>query len=1391
MAVRTIYTRVAVDGEKQYRDAITACGRELKNLQSALKLTESEFSDNANSLDALKSKNEALTKIIDKHKEKLQTLKDGYENARKAQDVYATSAGTLRAKVDEQKVALKELAGTIPTKEYEKLVEKTKALENELAKAEGGYKSAGALVTNYGTKINKAEVELNNLNRELRDNEKYLNEAKGSADKCATSIDEFGKNTNEAKNSVDTLAEALVAAGAVAAFDKLKDAIIACTDASIQFESAFAGVKKTVDGTDAQLAAISDSIKNMALEVPSSTTAIASIAEAAGQLGIKTDDIMAFTRVMIDLGESTNMSADQAATALARFANITGMKPENYSNLGSSIVDLGNNFATTEQEIVDMAMRLVGAGKTVGMSESDVLGLAAALSSVGIEAEMGGSAISKLLVNMSATGATNDKLKAILDNTGLSLRDLELLQANHSKDFKGLADSIGMTSTELGQLAKSGKNLENFGKIAGMSGERFKTAFQEDAVGALQSFIKGLGNAEGAGDSAIEMLQEMGITEVRLRDSLLRAANAGDLLTDSVALSNKAWSENNALTKEAEQRYNTTESKLKMAKNAAENLKIAIGDQLKPVLGKIAEAGTAAFAFAAKFVEDNPWVIGAITGLVGALGTLVTAVGGLMVLEKIIPLVKLFGATLGANPAIAVAAAVAGLITALVILAEDTSEAYSETKKLNEEMKASKKAYDDLKTGIKDEETNILDLVAALKKAVDAEEKTAGQKALVSRMVDELNGKLPTLGLAYDSVTGKINLTADAIKDFVLQAMRQEEVSADIDRLKVLYMEQAEASRLAAEAQDEYNAELDAFNTRVEKYRNYAFSGADNLVYSGPAQRNFDKLKSAEAELSSEIATLTEKIEGATTAAEEHAAALGDTANATDTYAETTEQATERIQGAMSDLKQSYAEAKDDAKKSVDSQIKLFGELGEAPEASIDKMIESMKKQMKFMDGYGENLKKAMELGVDKGIVESLSDGSVQSAAYLAEIVKSGETKIGELNAAFGGVEEGKEAFSDTIAEMKTNFTDTMDGLVSEAQKIGGNWILGLVDGMKSQNRVLLDEASGTAERITAAYKKKMEIRSPSKVMERLGKQTIDGLISGLDDGPVKDRLTKIAEVLKGFNFDINKITVSDIIDADGINGIAAKWAELLKSVEDGKGKAYSSLNSQLKPFSGVKGKISVDGMIKDLKSQQQFLIGYSENLKKATASGLSEGILEELSDGSERSAKILAEIVKNSEEKISELNKAFEGTDTSKTIVAGQMSRISTHFEEEFAKLGVEGEDWGAKLVDGVVVGVDSKIQELRMAVGAVSDTVRDAFKTDLSNQQLQERVAKVTSDIQSASLKFDVAPPKLSGVGVSGAAIAPMTINMQYPVLLDAKITEILDEKLRRYNLSNGFRV
>jgi len=316
---------------------------------------------------------------------------------------------------------------------------------------------------------------------------------------------------------------------------------LASVKAFASFESAFAGVRKTVDATEAEFKILSDAIRQMAKEIPASTVEISKVAEAAGQLGIQKENILGFTRTMVDLGNTTNLSSDMAATALARLANITQLSQDQFSNMGSAIVELGNNFATTEAEIVNMALQLAGAGTIIGLSEAEILGFSTALSSVGIRAERGGTAFQRVMV-------------------------------------------------EIAKAAKSGgKTLKDFAEVAGISAEDFKKSFETDAAGALVDFVEGLDRVSDSGKDIFKVLENLGFANVRVRDTLLRASGAGDLMREAIEASSEAWIKNTALTIEAQKRYDTMNSKLKIAWNRIKDLGVVIGAALSPFVIQAAE----------------------------------------------------------------------------------------------------------------------------------------------------------------------------------------------------------------------------------------------------------------------------------------------------------------------------------------------------------------------------------------------------------------------------------------------------------------------------------------------------------------------------------------------------------------------------------------------------------------------------------------------------------------------------------------------------------------------------------------------------------------------------------------------------------------------------------
>jgi len=331
-------------------------------------------------------------------------------------------------------------------------------------------------------------------------------------------------------------AEKSVKLGGVAIIGALAAVSAAAVNEFMKFESSFAGVRKTVNATEEEFKQFEATFRKMALQMPVNVNEINKVAEAAGQLGIKNQNIVSFTKTMLDLGVATNLTSDQAATSLARLANITQMPQTEFDKLGSTVVALGNKLATTEAEIVAMAMRLAGAGHQVGMSEAEIVSLSAALSSVGVQAEAGGTAISTAMITMAKAVATG--------------------------------------SEELGFFAA----------VSNQTSEEFKASFGKDAVGTIVRFIEGLGKASKAGRDVFTVMDRLGLDGARMTDVVLRAAGAGDLFATSIKTGTEAWKENNALTEEANKRYATLESSLTITANHFREILITIGEGMAPAV---------------------------------------------------------------------------------------------------------------------------------------------------------------------------------------------------------------------------------------------------------------------------------------------------------------------------------------------------------------------------------------------------------------------------------------------------------------------------------------------------------------------------------------------------------------------------------------------------------------------------------------------------------------------------------------------------------------------------------------------------------------------------------------------------------------------------------------
>lgn len=754
---------------------------------------------------------------------------------------------------------------------------------------------------------------------------------------------------------------------------------------AISFESAFAGVEKTVDGTEEQLAKIRTGIQDLAEATTSSANEIAAVAEAAGQLGVATDDILSFTKVMVELGDTTNLSADEAATALARFMNIMGTSNENVENLGSVIVDLGNNFATTESEITQMGTRLASTGKIVGLTESEVLALSAAMSSVGIQAEAGSTAMAQTLTAIEKAVATG--------------------------------------SDKLYELAR----------IAGLSSDEFVKAWEERPIEAIQLFLAGLGNLETQGENATLILSELGMEGIRQSNMLKSLASASELLGNSVNVANKAWRQNTALTNEANKRYETTEAKLKQLLASLKNLAIELGEILLPYLQVFVDLLGGWIKAFRDLDENTKKLLINIAMIVASIGPLISILGKLMLT---ISSISSFIAT---HPIGAILVGVATLTSSIAILSTELNanneELDENAKKIRETTAATEELIeksntlngqinnniDSNKKDIEQLETKAnvcYDLVKELEVLQSKTKLTSEEELRQEMIISQLNSSIGGLNLKIDEQTGKINLSTEAIRDNINAMKQQALYQTTQERLTEIVQEQFDAEMLLydlreqekeqkeilTEAQEELNKKQQEYNYHLSDTRGMNAQGVALMNLQdkvGAIEDDYESLTNQITETENTIANSNEEYEHVLEISDQVSNSLGIMSEGYDELGNSASGASDDIVIMSDEARQAMQEMYEELQMTIEEQIKLFEKFDSEMTLSKEELLNNMQSQVDGVTEWSENLKKLAEEGIDQGLLSYLASLGPEGAGYVATFVTMSEEELAKAGDLF------------------------------------------------------------------------------------------------------------------------------------------------------------------------------------------------------------------------------------------------------------------------------------------------------------------------------------------------------------------------------------------------------
>lgn len=1220
--VRELYVALSLN-TTDFNKHIRAAGKQIKEAESEFRLAAAGAEDFEKTLKGmaakagtLKKQLEQTQKITGKYSEKLEDLNrrmaeetNQHRRLTEQIDWETQERDRLQKQVDEQYADMKRItfaygaesdAAKAAGEQLKVYQERLKGAEEALSKSERAFEKVKGEIYNTGNAITDTETAMNNANAEIKEMEAELGKLESRWYRGGVAMQNFAQNAQGAAQSVERLGDGLT--GSVTT--PLIGLGAAATKATIDFESAFAGVRKTVNATGEDtekfFSGLSDDVIDMSKRLATGANDISDVMAIAGQLGIANKELQSFTETIIRLGMSTDMAGEDAASSMARFANITGMAQDKFGKMGATLVYLGNNFATTESEIMNMAVRIAAAGKQVGLSEPQILGFSAALSSLGLEAEAGGSAFSKALKKMETAVATGSDA------------------------------------------------LTDFAKVAGMTREEFSTLWKENPAAAFEAFVAGLSRMDESGIGAIATLEEIGITELRLSDTLLRTANATELLTNAQNAANTAWEEGTALIQESDTRLQTTASRLENIKNKLIAAGIGLGETMAPEIERVVNTLDGAVTWLNEMDEETrrnivtwglwaaaagPAIKGlgkvgsAVSGTAGAIGKLAEGIGRANAAFKATGSVVTWISTLtgpggllmlGLTGAAVAAATLYNWFQKIEEAKPDFSIDTSEIEKYRIDVDALQAEIDvntttnvtgeilSLKTKFQTilndgvpETTEIregmqADISAAVGEVYKLIEESYNQKKaeldalLANGVIDETtyNTAMTTLNTQADAMKTDLTTKADAVSAYITtlcdanRKMTEEEI-ATLNALIVSLSESAEAAQTAA------NAQMQGYRLAYDKTRlgmGTAEDAKNAVAYLElTAQQEIDRLEAEKKALEAVYAASTEGMSDSEKA--EEFRKLNEAQKALDQQITEIEQAK---QADAAKLAQGMITEADGALEALLEWFRLKEQFEKGSLGGGDQWYNWVEwNPNRITDALGiTDYAGDMEAALEK-LEPYLTEGSplmtflatLQAQGLIPEgSLDSTESTLNTLISLMKAAEEDTPGLEETI-QTAVQEANAAANEAEDGEGVGSNLMAGIMKGIR--------DGVGNAERtmrwamgrIQAAAKDTMEIHSPSRVMEKeIGAQMMKGLGKGfMGELPGQEKLMANAmrhmtgeiqygaagstDNRKTYNTE-NSVNVTverlEVRDQQDIQTLATEIASLTRTNQRGRGVRYA-----------------------------------------------------------------------------------------------------------------------------------------------------------------------------------------------------------------------------------------
>lgn len=801
--------------------------------------------------------------------------------------------------------------------------------------------------------------------------------------------DGFEEGTDQASTAIDALAQALLAAGVTASVKAITDALMDCTQASMEFETAMAKVGTIADESQKPLGDMRNEILALSSETGKSVGELAEATYQAISASVATESAVDFVGTANKLAVGGFSDTTTAVDILTTAINAYGMSADDASKISDVLITTQNLGKTSVAQLGASMGMVIPLAAAYNMNLEDLAASYALLTANGTQTAQ---ATTYVKAALNELGSTSSVVGSTLKKkTGKTFAEL-MAEGNSLGDvLQVLADSVDGDTTAFNNMWSSSE--------AGVG----MLSILNSGTSKYNSLVQAMEGSTGAATTAFEKMSETG--------------------------------------EFAQQRF----------QNAIENLKIAIGDELAPVLMELQQSGADAMEWATEFVKEHPEVVAAVTALAAALAVLAAALVGLLVVQQVTTAFTKFSAALLANPVGAVAVALTAL-TALTaaavafgaVMKDRTSESVKNRKAIDQ----CKDSYDELKDSMeehakerkesiksaKTEAATYQNLADKLYDLADKTNKTASDKAQMNTIVDQLNGAMPELGLSIDETTGALNREKSAV-DAVIDSMKQqalanayqEQANKAASDLAEAQIQLSEAEEVLYDLRSQAVKKINEHNAAVQDGTESVQEMASSYAAAGePVDKYALQLNALNGQIK-EQEEVVAGLQGTTSEADERYNKIAEKAYEYKTAVEESNQGVADSATEMSDeVKQAYEDMKTSIQNSLEGATDAFKKFSGGEEIDKGKIIENLESQAKGVEEWGQNLK-TLAGRAGEGMTKELYDYLVKLGPQSANLVKSFTQMTSDE------LQDAATAFSQAGGELS-------EGITSELASASANW---------------------------------------------------------------------------------------------------------------------------------------------------------------------------------------------------------------------------------------------------------------------------------------------------------------------------------------------------------------